>query len=117
MVQVEVPPDGLVQVKAGPVTCVSDWNVEFVATLTVSVTSCASLGPLFVTNTLKGALEPADTWKGAEIEAQRSTAALLGSRTTNVADAYPSFEASTVFTVQVPTRAKGPVAGITIELV
>src|SRR5216117_3446029 len=38
-VEVPVPPtDGFVQVNAGPVTSVSDWNVELVATVTVNCT-------------------------------------------------------------------------------
>jgi len=82
-VQVELPSvlptSGFEQLKAGPVTCVSDWNVELVATVTVKETFDASFGPLFVTKTLNGALEPGDTSKGAEIGHQRSTAAFCGS--------------------------------------
>ena len=79
IVQVELPSvlltSGSTQLKAGPVTCVSVWNDELVATVTDKETFDASFGPLFVTNTLNGALEPGDTWKGAEIGHQRSTAA------------------------------------------
>jgi hypothetical protein len=106
IVQVElpVPPtDGFVQLNAGPVTWVSDWNVELVATVTVNCTFAASFGPLFVTNTVNGAEEPADTEKGADIGHQRSTLALAGSTTTNLATACPLFELSTVLTVHVPT--------------
>ena len=82
MVQVElpvVPTSGLVHSKVAPVTWVSDWNVELVPTVTVNCTFSASFGPLFVTKTVKGALEPGDTWKGADIGHQRSTFALAGS--------------------------------------
>ena len=77
IVQVElpVPPtDGFVQSNAGPVTWVSDWNVELVATVTVNETFCASLGPLFVTNTLNAAFELDDASNGAKIGHHRSTA-------------------------------------------
>ena len=48
-----VPPtDGFVHVKAGPVFCVSETNVVPAGSVSLSVTLCASLGPLFVTLTL-----------------------------------------------------------------
>lgn len=79
IVQDEMPPSGAVQVNVGPDCCVSDWKVELVATVTVNVTFAASFGPLFVTNTVKGALDPGDTAKGAVIGHHRSTFALPGS--------------------------------------
>lgn len=98
-----VPPtDGLVQVAAGPVTCVSDWNVALVATVTSSRTFSAAFGPLLVKNTVKGALEPADTSNGAKMGVQRSTVSKSGSCTMNLALACPLFDASMVFTVHVP---------------
>jgi hypothetical protein len=71
---------------------------------------------LFVTKTVNGALDPADTVEGGNSGVQRSTAALFGSWTTNLATAYPLFETSTVFTVHVPTCAEAPEEGMVIEL-
>ena len=93
----------VVHSNAGPEICDSDWNVKFVPPVTSSCTFSAAFGPLFVTKTEKGALEPADTWNGAKMGVQRSTAALAGSITVNLAEPYPLFEESTVFTVHVPT--------------
>ena len=46
---VPVPPTGgLVQTNAGPPLCVSETNVAFAGTASVSATVCASDGPLFV---------------------------------------------------------------------
>ena len=105
IVQVETPAVvvGSVHSNAGPETCDFDWNVALVGTVTVSSTFSASFGPLFVTKTEKGALEPAETWNGAKIGVQRSTAALFGSCTVNAVTACPLFEESTVFTVHLPS--------------
>jgi hypothetical protein len=46
---VPVPPTGgLVQTNTGPAVCVSETNVAFTGTASVSETVCASDGPLFV---------------------------------------------------------------------
>src|SRR5260370_225477 len=48
-----VPPtDGFVHVNAGPVFCVLETNVVPAGSVSLSVTLCASLGPLLITLTL-----------------------------------------------------------------
>src|SRR5258707_989019 len=48
-----VPPTaGFAQVNAGPVACVSDTKVVPAGSASVSVTLCASFGPLFMTVTV-----------------------------------------------------------------
>src|SRR5260370_42375796 len=59
--QLTVPPlptDGFMQVNAGPVACISDTKVVFVGTASLSMTLCASLGPLFVTVTEFPRIQP-----------------------------------------------------------
>src|SRR6266496_4291643 len=43
------PTAGFVQLNAGPVFCASETNVVPAGSVSLSVTLCASLGPLFVT--------------------------------------------------------------------
>jgi hypothetical protein len=47
-----LPADGVVQEKAAPVSCVSDTKVVLSGTALVSVTFCASSGPVFLTSIL-----------------------------------------------------------------
>src|SRR5260370_1216476 len=53
--QLTVPPlptDGFVQVNAGPTVCISDTKVVPAGSVSLSMTLCASLGPLFTTVTV-----------------------------------------------------------------